>query len=120
MVCPEWPTCNGGVWFPSFAGPVGLHLLHRLNGYALLAALLGAAALAWRAGGRLGRVTALAAALGVAQVGVGIANVLLAIPVEVTGLHSALAAALVLTVSVALRELLPARRPGLAGLSAAS
>ena len=36
---------------------------------------------------------------------VGVANVLLRIPVEVTGLHSALASALVLTQSLAVREL---------------
>ena len=40
----------------------------------------------------------------VAQVVVGIANVLLGLPVEVTGLHSALAAALVLTLVFALDE----------------
>jgi len=106
LVCPEWPTCNGGQWFPSFRGPVGLHLVHRLNGYALLAGLLAVAACARGGGARLRQVTALAAALGLAQVAVGIANVLLALPVEVTGLHSALAAALVLTVSVAVREVL--------------
>lgn len=106
LACPEWPTCNGGVWFPSFSGPVGVHLLHRLNGYALLAALLLTALLASRCPGPLRRLTRLAAGLGIAQVSVGVANVLLGLPVEVTGLHSALAAALVLTCSVAVREAL--------------
>ncbi len=41
--------------------------------------------------------------LAAVQVLVGIANVLLAIPVEVTGLHSALAAALVLTIGATTR-----------------
>jgi len=45
-----------------------------------------------------------ALALGISQVGVGIANVLLGLPVEVTGLHSALAAALAATLALALRE----------------
>ncbi len=96
LACPEWPTCNGGFWFPSWRGPVGLHLLHRTNGYLLIAAL---AALAWqcRLQLRLARWTQLAAALGAVQAAVGIANVLTGIPVELTGLHSALAAALVLT-----------------------
>ena len=49
LACPEWPTCNGGLWFPAWQGAVGLHLLHRCNGYALLAAL-GAAA--WASRGR--------------------------------------------------------------------
>lgn len=101
MACPEWPTCNGGLWFPSWRGSVGLHLLHRMNGYALLAAL-GAAAVATRHT-RLRALGALALGLGALQVVVGISNVLLAIPVEITGLHSALAAALVLTLTAALR-----------------
>lgn len=108
MACPEWPACNGGIWFPSWRGGVGLHLLHRMNGYALLLALAGAAWLA-RGGGAAGGLTRLAAVLAVAQVAVGVANVRLGIPVEVTGLHSALAALLVLSVSLALRAAWKAR-----------
>jgi cytochrome c oxidase assembly protein subunit 15 len=95
LSCPEWPTCNGGLFFPMWRGPVGLHLLHRTNGYLLVAAL---AALAWicRASPRLARVTRAAAVIALLQVAVGVANVLSGIPVEITGLHSALAAALVL------------------------
>ena len=101
-VCPEWPTCAGGVWFPSWGGLVGLHLLHRLNGYALVAALFG---LAWATRGtpRLGPLALGLAALGAAQLLVGVANVLTGIPVEVTGLHSFLATALVLTATAAAR-----------------
>jgi cytochrome c oxidase assembly protein subunit 15 len=102
MACPEWPRCNGGLWFPSWRGNVGLHLAHRWNAYLLLAALA-AAAFAARSAPRAGRLAALALALGLAQVAVGVANVLLAIPVEVTALHSALAALLVLTLTAALR-----------------
>jgi len=98
--CPEWPTCNGGLWFPSWRGPVGLHLFHRANGYLLCAALV---ALAWicRSHARLSRIARVAVALALAQVAVGVANVLSGIPVEITGLHSALAAALVLTATAA-------------------
>ena len=103
MVCPEWPTCNGGLWFPSFEGNVGLHIFHRLNGYALLGTLF-AAAFVCRSEATLRRLSALALLLGCGQVVVGIANVLLAIPVEVTALHSALAAGLVLTLSAAVRS----------------
>jgi len=100
LSCPEWPTCNGGEWFPSLGGAVGLHLLHRGNGY-LLVLLLGVAALRARGRGALGRVLAIAAGLGLAQVAVGVLNVRLGLPVEVTGLHSALAAALVLSLAAA-------------------
>jgi heme A synthase len=100
LACPEWPTCNGGRWFPTWQGPVGLHLLHRWNGALVVVALGGVAIVARHTPG----VRALgfsAAGLAVAQLGVGVANVLTGIPVEVTGLHSALATALVLCVGAA-------------------
>jgi cytochrome c oxidase assembly protein subunit 15 len=116
LACPEWPTCREGLWFPTWAGPVGLQLLHRTNGYALVLCLAAAAFTARRAPG-LRRATRLALLLGVAQLGVGAANVLLALPMEVTGLHSALATGLVLTLTWAGRELwlarpAPAAAPG--------
>ncbi len=103
LACPEWPTCNGGSWFPSWRGSVGLHLVHRSNGYLLV---LLVAACAWRARGVPGLAgpTAALAGLVLAQVGVGIANVLLALPVEVTGLHSLLAALIVLTAAGTVRR----------------
>jgi cytochrome c oxidase assembly protein subunit 15 len=101
MACPEWPRCNGGAWFPAFGGLVGLHLAHRWNA-ALLLAALGGAALAVRGLPQLRPLGALALGLGLAQTAVGVANVRLAIPVEVTALHSALSALLVLTQSAAL------------------
>lgn len=110
LACTEWPACNGGVYFPSFEGALGTHLLHRLGAYALAAAIL---ASAW-----IGRATTgLRGLLGIAvilvalQVIVGIANVLLRLPVEITGLHSALAALLVLTVGLALAEAGSGARP---------
>jgi cytochrome c oxidase assembly protein subunit 15 len=103
MACPEWPTCNGGVWFPTWVGGVGLHLFHRMTAYALIVCL-GAAAFSCRRDGRLRGVTALAFALGILQGAVGVASVSNGIPVELTGLHTALAAALVLTVVFALHE----------------
>ena len=100
LACAQWPACNDGVFFPSFEGAIRLQLLHRLTAYALLAAL-GFAALATRRRRGLASLTALALALGSLQLAVGVANVLLRIPVELTGLHSALAAALVLTLAAA-------------------
>jgi cytochrome c oxidase assembly protein subunit 15 len=109
LACPEWPTCNGGAWFPSWEGAVGLHLLHRSNGYALGGVLLGAA-FATRGAGRAGGVLRLAAGLALAQIVVGVLNVRLGLPVEVTGLHSALAAALVLCLAAAGFESFSGRR----------
>jgi heme A synthase len=108
LACPEWPTCREGVWFPDWEGAIGLQLLHRSNGYALVASLA-AAAFAARHAAALRRPTRIALLLGVAQIAVGAANVLLALPVEVTGLHSALAAGLVLAVTWSGREVWLAR-----------
>jgi heme A synthase len=99
MACPEWPACLNGEWFPAIGGNVALHLLHRTNGYLVLAALLGAVLATRGQPGTAGPARA-ALVLALAQVAVGVANVLLALPVEITGLHSALAAALVLTLGV--------------------
>jgi cytochrome c oxidase assembly protein subunit 15 len=104
LACPDWPSCRAGVWFPSWTGAVGLQLLHRINGYALLAALGGSALAVYRGAPTLRRLGLAMLLLGVAQVLVGATNVLLSLPVEVTGLHSALAAALVLGTAAAVRE----------------
>lgn len=102
MACPEWPSCNGGVFFPTWKGNVGLHLMHRMNGYLLVGSF---AIAAWvsRRDPSLRRPTTIVLGIGLIQVGVGIANVLTGIPVEITGLHSALAAAIVLTTSFTMR-----------------
>jgi len=103
MACPEWPACNGGVWFPAWEGSVGIHLFHRITAYALIVCL-GAVAVGCRRDPRLRGATTLAFALSVLQASIGVASVINGIPVELTGLHTALAAALVLTVVFALQE----------------
>ena len=103
LACPDWPTCLGDAWFPSFQGALGLNLFHRYNAYALIV-MLAISSVAARHAQPAGKLILLAFVLGLAQVVVGIANVLFQIPVELTGLHSALAAALLLTVALALRE----------------
>jgi heme A synthase len=102
LACTSWPACGPDGWFPSFEGAVGLHLLHRWNAV-LVATALTAAWFASRDAVGLRGVTTLALALVAAQFVAGVANVLLALPAEVTGLHSALAAALVLSWTAAAR-----------------
>lgn len=103
LVCPDWPTCMNGEFFPTWSGIQGLHLFHRSVGYACFLAIVVAA---WLGRSHAGTRTwlATAAVFGLLQVGVGVANVLLRLPVEVTGLHSALAAGLVCTLGVSVRE----------------
>jgi cytochrome c oxidase assembly protein subunit 15 len=99
LACSTWPSCNGGPWFPSFEGGVGLQVLHRLVAWGLLGLALANVAVAR---GKLA-VSARAAAIAVtAQGAIGVANVFLRMPVEVTLLHTAGAAAVVVsTVSLA-------------------
>lgn len=95
LVCGTWPTCDGTSWFPTFSGLVGLQVSHRLLAYVVAALALGVAAIT-RGRGRAGVAGALVAGLVLCQVALGVANVLLHLPVEVTLAHTAGAAAIVL------------------------
>jgi NADH dehydrogenase len=101
--CNEWPACRDGVWFPSWQGGTGLHLLHRTNGYAALAAIAGAFLLCRRHSG-VARGLRVALALALAQVALGVANVLSDLHVAVTALHTGVAAGIALALAAALRE----------------
>jgi heme a synthase len=105
LACAAFPTCNGDSLAPTLSGLVGLHVLHRLNAYAVA---LGCAALAWslRNSGAVARLAWTALRLVLVQIAVGAANVLLRLPAEVTALHSALAAGIVLTLGLCAREAL--------------
>lgn len=93
LVCTEFPTCVGGIWFPTWVGPVGLQIFHRLNAYLLV---MLAAALVWlcRHHAGLRSSTRALLALIVGQATVGAINVLLLLPAAVTTAHSLLAALL--------------------------
>ncbi|MES2639692.1 MAG: COX15/CtaA family protein [Myxococcota bacterium] len=113
LACTEWPTCNGGVWFPVFDGIVGLQIFHRLGAYTLLALSTAFFLLARAAPGAVrpaGVVLGLVCLQGV----IGITNVLLAMPVEIAIAHSAVADLIVLSTTWALWRVaqLPVRGPG--------
>ncbi len=103
LACTTFPTCNGDVIAPTFSGVVGLHVFHRLNGFLLLS---GYALLVWRMRGlgSLGRLAQMGLGLVIVQIGLGVADVLLEIPVEITALHTATAAIIVLTTATLMRE----------------
>lgn len=96
LACGTWPSCNGAGWFPTFAGPVGLQVMHRITAYTILAVALLNVAVQWSH--PLLRTRALTV-LGfvLVQVALGVANVLLHLPVEVTLAHSGTAAAILLS-----------------------
>ena len=105
LACSEWPTCEAGVWVPGWAGGQGIHLLHRFNAYLLLMAVAATAWLGRRtARDSLSRLLGLAFGLVLLQVGVGVTDVLLRLPPEVTGLHTGLAALITLCLGLAVRE----------------
>ena len=97
LACPDWPACDGR-WFPPLSSLEGLQMLHRYGAYALTATVLLAAIRsrlapdpAVRAGGSL------AFGLTLAQVVLGVANVLLGTPPWLSAVHLANAAALLAT-----------------------
>ncbi len=96
LACVEWPTCNAGVWVPSWAGAVGLQVLHRLGAYTVVAA---AGTLAWLARADAGSVrpTRLLLLLVLVQVTLGVLNVLTRMPVELAIAHAAAGHAIVAT-----------------------
>jgi len=92
---PVWPNCGGSAWFPTFTGPMGLQVTHRLVAYLLAAGGLLMVALS-RGRGRFQYVTWVIMGLIGLQVVLGVINVWTRIPVEVTLLHSAVADAIFL------------------------
>jgi len=96
LACGTWPSCNGAGWFPTFEGLVGLQVTHRVVAYTLAGlALVNLGVQAWRpAAWRPAVVVVVVVAV---QVALGVANVWLRLPVEVTLAHSAGAAALALS-----------------------
>lgn len=101
LVCPDFPTCQGQ-WLPTFSGPVGLQVIHRLNAYLLVIVI----AINWL----LNRDTSPRAksiangmlAMIVMQIGLGIANVFFRAPPLISVLHLATATALL---SLGVRQL---------------
>ena len=95
-VCVDWPLCNGQ-WIPTWAGSIGLQLVHRLVAYALTLVFVTFAILMQRGHVspwitpqflRLSRYAAFAV---IVQVCIGILNLLMYIPPAVTVAHSIVA-----------------------------
>lgn len=103
LACSAFPSCDGDSFAPAFSGLVGIHVLHRLNAYALALAVVGLVFVT-RGTGYVGALARIALHIVVLQIVVGAVNVIGALPVEVTALHSALAAGLVLMTVLIARE----------------
>ena len=81
LACPDFPRCLGQ-WVPTWAGPVGIHVIHRFGAYTLSALVVTNFVLTRRFSRdpRLRRASAFMMGLVVVQVALGIANVLLRVP----------------------------------------
>lgn len=95
LACGTWPTCDGVTWFPTWSGPIGLQVAHRTVAYGLFVVAAGVA-IAGRRQGRAGTAAATVLLAVAVQATLGIANVLLRLPVELTLLHTAGAGGVVL------------------------
>ena len=102
LACGHFPTCDGTSLVPPLQGLVGLHTVHRLVAYALAGLYVALVVAARRTA--LAPFAYGALALVLLQVAVGVANVLLRVPVEVTGLHSGVACALALVTALMVRR----------------
>lgn len=94
LACPDFPTCRGA-WLP-IDGPTAIHMTHRLGALLVFCVVGAYAAMLLK---RRQAIGLLVAALLVMQVGLGIANVLLSLPLPVAVAHN-LGAALLLAALV--------------------
>ncbi|HTY03479.1 MAG TPA: COX15/CtaA family protein [Rhodocyclaceae bacterium] len=96
LACPDFPACPGG-WIPDDT-PAGIQWLHRLGALVAVAAVSSYAAVLIRSAATRRLGIAIAAALGV-QLTLGIANVLLRLPLPLAVAHNLGAAALLATLA---------------------
>ena len=108
LACAEFPTCNGGLWFPTLDGYTGVQILHRCNAY-LLVTVGWTLAFLLRGRGRLGLVANGLGWLILAQVSIGAMTVWSQLKPHITTAHSLVAALLFSTTAVLVMEL--AKRP---------
>jgi cytochrome c oxidase assembly protein subunit 15 len=92
LVCTDFPTCHGQ-WFPTFSGIIGLHVIHRLGAYTIFALALLNLVWLWRKP-QLHKPGTWIFGLVCAQVGIGIANVMLLTPPLIAVAHLTVATAI--------------------------
>ena len=106
LACPDFPTCQG-MWLPPMKGLLGIHYAHRLGAYAVVLIVLGLLfraapiALPPRARWPL-RISGILLAV---QFLLGVANVVLRVPLPVSASHLGTALVLFGTLTVASYEL---------------
>ena len=92
LACPDWPRC-GGVWFPPLEGLVAIQMAHRWVAYGLAVLLVFLAFRARTAADPIvTRAGVLLLGMLLAQVAVGVLNIMLGIKVWLSAIHLANAA----------------------------
>lgn len=99
LACPDFPTCRGE-WLP-IDGPTAIHMAHRLGALLVFCIVGTHAALLLRRRQAIGLLLAVLLAL---QVGLGIANVLLSLPLPLAVAHNLGAALLLAALAVSFRR----------------
>lgn len=120
LSCPDFPTCQG-VWWPEtdfseafvmwrglgvnyeygvleHPARAAIHLTHRIGALVTLLYLGGLVIALWRAGSVLRHAALVVAGILLLQVGLGVSNVLLHLPLPVAVAHNAVAALLLLSI----------------------
>jgi heme a synthase len=106
LACPDFPTCQG-MWLPPMHGLLGIHMAHRFGAYAIVVLVLG---LLFRAAPlklppRARWPLRISGILLAAQFLLGVANVILRVPLPVSAGHLATALMLFGTLTIATYEL---------------
>lgn len=106
LACPDFPTCQG-MWLPPMHGLLGIHMAHRYGAYAVVLLVLG---LLFRAAPlklppRARWPLRFSGILLAAQFLLGVANVILRVPLPVSAGHLATALMLFGTLTIASYEL---------------
>lgn len=118
--CPDFPTCHG-VLFPPMEGPIATHMIHRYGAYTLFLLVTALFLVARKSPDAfVRRGTLLTFSLVLTQVCLGIANVLMQVPVPLSATHLGMAQLILTTLLVVnlgmlgVRQSASAPRPALA------
>lgn len=100
LACPDFPTCHG-MLFPPMEGAIATHMIHRYGAYLLTLLATALVIVARRSPDAfVRRGAALAFGLVLIQVALGIANVLLRVPVPLSAAHLGVAELILMTLVV--------------------
>jgi heme A synthase len=108
LACPDFPTCVGNEWWPSFEGTLGIHLTHRIGAtltYILVSAFVVMSLKDKMLPEHIHNKAKWAFVVLNLQWILGISNVLLRIPVPVGVAHLAVAQLLLALVLIATYEI---------------